>query len=81
MTIAIAIHSNGVSPLAALGGGDSSASPAPGFLDLVNQALQGVSGAQAQASTAEAGYTIGDRVLRPALVGVSKGGPKSAKAE
>src|ERR1700745_3810093 len=24
------------------------------------------------------GYTIGDRVLRPALVGVSKGGPKAA---
>jgi molecular chaperone GrpE len=26
------------------------------------------------------GYTIGDRVLRPALVGVSKGGPKTAPA-
>lgn len=26
----------------------------------------------------QAGYTIGDRVLRPALVGVSKGGPKEA---
>lgn len=25
----------------------------------------------------QAGYTIGERVLRPALVGVSKGGPKS----
>jgi molecular chaperone GrpE len=24
------------------------------------------------------GYMIGDRVLRPALVGVSKGGPKTA---
>ena len=24
------------------------------------------------------GYTIGERVLRPALVGVSKGGPKAA---
>jgi molecular chaperone GrpE len=24
------------------------------------------------------GYMIGDRVLRPALVGVSKGGPKGA---
>jgi molecular chaperone GrpE len=24
------------------------------------------------------GYAIGDRVLRPALVGVSKGGPKVA---
>jgi len=26
----------------------------------------------------QAGYTIGDRVLRPAMVGVSKGGPKVA---
>ena len=26
----------------------------------------------------EAGYVIGDRVLRPALVGVAKGGPKAA---
>ncbi len=28
----------------------------------------------------QAGYMIGDRVLRPALVGVSKGGPKAASA-
>ncbi|MCA6107510.1 nucleotide exchange factor GrpE [Bradyrhizobium cenepequi] len=28
----------------------------------------------------QAGYTIGERVLRPALVGVSKGGAKSASA-
>ena len=27
------------------------------------------------------GYTIGERVLRPALVGVSKGGPKACDAE
>ena len=27
------------------------------------------------------GYTIGERVLRPALVGVSKGGPKASTAE
>jgi molecular chaperone GrpE len=27
------------------------------------------------------GYTIGERVLRPALVGVSKGGPKAQPAE
>jgi len=26
------------------------------------------------------GYTIGERVLRPALVGVSKGGPRAAPA-
>jgi molecular chaperone GrpE len=25
----------------------------------------------------QSGFVIGDRVLRPALVGVSKGGPKS----
>ena len=29
----------------------------------------------------QAGYLIGDRVLRPALVAVSKGGPKAAPAE
>ncbi len=26
----------------------------------------------------QSGYVIGDRVLRPALVGVAKGGPKAA---
>ena len=30
--------------------------------------------------TAVAGYVIGDRVLRPAMVGVSKGGPKDVAA-
>jgi len=29
----------------------------------------------------QAGYTIGERVLRPAMVGVSKGGPKAAATE
>jgi molecular chaperone GrpE len=29
----------------------------------------------------QTGYVIGDRVLRPALVGVAKGGPKAALAE
>ncbi len=29
----------------------------------------------------QAGFTIGERTLRPAMVGVSKGGPKVAKAE
>lgn len=29
----------------------------------------------------QAGYTIGERVLRPAMVGVAKGGPKVAAAE
>ena len=30
--------------------------------------------------TVQSGFVIGDRVLRPALVGVSKGGPKAAPA-
>jgi molecular chaperone GrpE len=29
----------------------------------------------------QSGYMIGDRVLRPAMVGVSKGGPKTAPPE
>ncbi len=29
----------------------------------------------------QSGWTIGDRVLRPAMVGVSRGGPKAAKPE
>jgi molecular chaperone GrpE len=29
----------------------------------------------------QSGWRIGDRVLRPAMVGVSKGGPKAAKSE
>jgi molecular chaperone GrpE len=33
------------------------------------------------AQVVQAGYMIGDRVLRPALVGVAKGGPKSGAAE
>jgi molecular chaperone GrpE len=32
------------------------------------------------AQVVQAGYTIGDRVLRPALVAVAKGGPKAAAA-
>lgn len=33
------------------------------------------------AKVVQSGWTIGDRVLRPAMVGISKGGPKAAKAE
>lgn len=33
------------------------------------------------AQVVQAGFMIGDRVLRPARVGVSKGGPKTAPAE
>jgi molecular chaperone GrpE len=29
----------------------------------------------------QSGYVIGERVLRPAMVGVAKGGPKAAAAE
>lgn len=29
----------------------------------------------------QAGYAIGERVLRPAMVGVSKGGPKASAAK
>jgi molecular chaperone GrpE len=29
----------------------------------------------------QAGYTIGDRVLRPAMVGIAKGGPKASAAD
>jgi molecular chaperone GrpE len=32
------------------------------------------------AQVVQAGYTIGDRVLRPALVAVTKGGAKAASA-
>lgn len=33
------------------------------------------------AQVVQSGWTIGDRVLRPAMVGVSRGGPKSAPKE
>ena len=29
----------------------------------------------------QAGYSIGERVLRPAMVGVAKGGPKTAPSD
>ncbi len=32
------------------------------------------------AQVVQAGYMIGERVLRPALVGIAKGGPKAAPA-
>src|SRR4051794_7902452 len=52
----------------------------------LHQAMFEVSDASVPAGTVvqimQPGYTIGERVLRPALVGVSKGGPKgSAQAE
>ncbi len=47
-----------------------------------HQAMFEVSNAEVPAGTVvqvvQAGYVIGERVLRPALVGVAKGGPKAA---
>jgi len=37
----------------------ASSTPQPGFLDTLNQALQGVSTAQGQATAAEAGFSAG----------------------
>ena len=37
--------------------------------------------AGAVSQVVQSGWTIGDRVLRPAMVGVSKGGPKTAPKE
>ncbi len=37
--------------------------------------------AGAVSQVVQSGWTIGDRVLRPAMVGVSKGGPKAAPTE
>ena len=49
-----------------------------------HQAMYEVPDASVPAGTVvqvvQAGYTIGDRVLRPALVGISKGGAKAAAA-
>jgi molecular chaperone GrpE len=33
------------------------------------------------AQVIQAGYRIGERILRPALVGVAKGGPKPPRAD
>lgn len=49
-----------------------------------HQAMFEISDAEKPANTVvqvmQDGYVIGDRVLRPAMVGVSKGGPKAAPA-
>jgi molecular chaperone GrpE len=50
----------------------------------VHQAMYEVPNASVPAGSVvevvQPGYMIGERVLRPAMVGVSKGGPKSAPA-
>jgi molecular chaperone GrpE len=49
-----------------------------------HQAMFEVANAEVPANTVvqvvQPGYSIGERVLRPAMVGVSKGGPKPAPA-
>ena len=51
----------------------------------LHQAMFEVADASVPAGTVvqvlQDGFTIGDRILRPALVGVAKGGPKTAAAE
>jgi molecular chaperone GrpE len=51
----------------------------------LHQAMYEVPDASVPAGTVvqvmQSGFTIGDRILRPALVGVSKGGPKIAPGE
>jgi molecular chaperone GrpE len=51
----------------------------------LHQAMYEVPDASVPAGTVvqvlQSGFTIGDRILRPALVGVSKGGPKTAPGE
>jgi molecular chaperone GrpE len=50
-----------------------------------HQAMFEVPNADVPANTVvqvvQPGYSIGDRVLRPAMVGVSRGGPKAAPVE
>jgi len=51
----------------------------------LHQAMYEVPDASVPAGTVvqvlQSGFTIGDRILRPAMVGVSKGGPKAAPGE
>ena len=51
----------------------------------LHQAMYEVPDASVPAGTVvqvlQDGFTIGDRILRPALVGVAKGGPKAAAVE
>ena len=53
--------------------------------DLLHQAMLEISDASRPAGTVaqviQPGYMIGERVLRPALVAVAKGGPKAAGPE
>ena len=50
----------------------------PNFHQAIFEAPDETVPAGAVSQVVQSGWTIGDRVLRPAMVGVSKGGPKAA---
>jgi molecular chaperone GrpE len=50
----------------------------PNFHQAIFEAPDETLPAGAVSQVVQSGWTIGDRVLRPAMVGVSKGGPKTA---
>jgi molecular chaperone GrpE len=53
----------------------------PNFHQAIFEAPDETAPAGAVSQVVQSGWTIGDRVLRPAMVGVSKGGPKAAPRE
>ncbi len=53
----------------------------PNFHQAIFEAPDDTLPAGAVSQVVQTGWTIGDRVLRPAMVGVSKGGPKAAPRE
>jgi molecular chaperone GrpE len=53
----------------------------PNFHQAIFEAPDDTLPAGAVSQVVQTGWTIGDRVLRPAMVGVSKGGPKAAPKE
>src|SRR5271165_636844 len=53
----------------------------PNFHQAIFEAPDETLPAGAVSQVVQSGWTIGDRVLRPAMVGVSKGGPKAAPQE
>ncbi len=53
----------------------------PNFHQAIFEAPDDTLPAGAVSQVVQTGWTIGDRVLRPAMVGVSKGGPKASPKE
>ena len=53
----------------------------PNFHQAIFEAPDDTLPAGTVSQVVQSGWTIGDRVLRPAMVGVSKGGPKTAPSE